>query len=386
MKITYVHQYFKTPQEGGAIRSWYIAKAMVEAGHEVTMITTYNGNSLLQENVDGIKVYYLPIHYSNAFRFRKRLKAFLRFVKKSKELIATLPTPDLLYISSTPLTVGLVGLWAKKKFHNPFIFEVRDLWPEAPVQMGAVKNRFVKRYLYNLEKKIYQRADKIIALSPGMASYIEKLVPKDKVLMVPNMCDLEYFNSDELDQNLIRSKYSLSDAPIITHLGTIGKANHLEYLLAIAAETKKAGSQLQYVIAGDGSEKERLKQLATEQQLDNIHFYPSNDKLFVKELLAISEFTYTSFLNIPILETNSPNKFFDSLASGTPVIVNTKGWLKELVEQHECGFYVDPEKPGAFLEIYEKWKGRDLKGNTLRLANEFDKRISTSKILEYIEE
>ncbi len=119
MRIIYLHQYFKTPQTGGAIRSYHLAKGMVDAGHEVEMITAHNEPRYEIRDVDGIKVHYLPVPYSNEFGFLKRIKAFYDYVKASKKLIAKLPLADLIYATSTPLTVGYITLWAKKKLEAP---------------------------------------------------------------------------------------------------------------------------------------------------------------------------------------------------------------------------------------------------------------------------
>lgn len=145
MRIIYIHQYFVTPEEGGAVRSYHLAKGMVDAGMDVELITTHPNSQYLQKEIEGIKVHYLPIPYDNNFGFLRRLRAFYAFVHQAKRLIKKLALPDLLYITSTPLTTGLIGLWAKRKLQLPFIFEVRDLWPEAPVQVGVIRNSLLDR-------------------------------------------------------------------------------------------------------------------------------------------------------------------------------------------------------------------------------------------------
>ena len=119
MKIIYLHQYFRKPAQGGAVRSYHLAKGLVEAGIEVELITAHSGKTYDQRWIDGIKVHYLPVDYDQKFGFVRRILAFLRFVSLSKNLLKKLSRPDLLYITSTPLTTGLIGLWAKKRLALP---------------------------------------------------------------------------------------------------------------------------------------------------------------------------------------------------------------------------------------------------------------------------
>jgi len=184
MKIIYIHQYFKTPQEGGAIRSYYLAKGLVDDGFEVEMITAHNESTYRNVSIEGINVHYLPVPYDNGMGFVQRVLAYIKFIQKSKKEIKKIQNADLVYATSTPLTVGIIALWAKRKFNLPYYFEVRDLWPTAPIQVGVVKGAFFKKWLYSLEAKIYKGAEKIIALSPGMRDWIKEVVPEKPVYMI----------------------------------------------------------------------------------------------------------------------------------------------------------------------------------------------------------
>jgi hypothetical protein len=133
MKVIYIHQYFRTPEQGGAVRSYHLAKGLLESGIELEMITAHSGKDYDQRWIEGIKVHYLPVDYDQKFGFLRRVWSFFQFVRLSKKLLKKLSRPDLLYITSTPLTTGWIGLWAKKHLALPYIFEVRDLWPEAPI-------------------------------------------------------------------------------------------------------------------------------------------------------------------------------------------------------------------------------------------------------------
>ena len=276
-RILYIHQYFKTPQEGGAIRSYYLAKGLVESRFQVEMITSHNESMVCVKEVDGIKVHYLPVTYSNEMGVLKRILAFLKFARVSKRYIKKLQGVDLAYVTSTPLTVGLIGLWIKRKLKIPFIFEVRDLWPTAPIEMGVIKNSLLKNYLYRLESRIYEEAEKIVALSPGMRDWIKKVVPMKEVYIIPNMADCQFFKKEIKDPKLI--DFYHADKPlVITYLGSIGATNHLDYLLEIADLALKQELNISFKVVGTGSQLRNIKLNAFLKKLSNIEFIGYQNK------------------------------------------------------------------------------------------------------------
>ena len=379
-RILYIHQYFKTPQEGGAIRSYYLAKGLVEQGFEVEMLTAHNEPNYTVTFIDDIKVHYLPVSYSNEMGFFKRTWSFLKFVRLAKRYIKKIENIDKAYITSTPLTVGLIGLWLKKKRHISYLFEVRDLWPTAPIELGAIKGKVLKKYLYRLEKKVYQEAEKIIALSPGMRDWIKKVTPEKEVFMIPNMADCQFFKMELKDPKLVEF-YNAQKPFVITYLGSIGITNHLEFFLDIADESKKRGLNIDFKVVGHGSQLSKIKQSAYVRELSNVEFIGHQNKEGVKRILNITDATYVSFAKIPVLSTNSPNKMFDSLASGKLTIVNSNGWTKDLVEQYRCGFYADPEQPSEFFEKLEPFlHQKDLIESYKKNAREIAEKLYSRKL------
>lgn len=350
MKIIYVHQYFKTYDEGGSSRSYYLARALVQAGHEVDMITSHNAKRYRKAVIDGITVHYLPVFYDNKFGFWRRVFAFITFIVRAYRLAAGIRGVNVCYATSTPLTVGAIALALKWRKGIPFYFEVRDLWPLAPVQMGVIRNRLLQKLLFALERKIYRKAEKIIALSPGMVPYIAGKADRSKIYVISNMADCNFFRSEQKN-SLIAEQYGVSGKFVISYCGAIGDVNRLDYLLNAAGYFQANGlNQVYFLIAGKGKELERLQQLAQKHKLRNVSFLGYLTKYKVRELLSITDAVYVSFDRKPVLQTGSPNKFFDGLAAGKLCIVNTKGWIKELIESEGCGFYADPLQPHRFLE------------------------------------
>jgi glycosyltransferase involved in cell wall biosynthesis len=386
MRIIYVHQYFKTPEEGGAVRSYHLAKGLVRAGHDVELITTGNNPTYDQRWIDGIKVHYLPVKYDQKFIYLKRIWAFLDFVKKSKLLLKKLKRPDLLYISSTPLTTGLIGLWAKNKMAIPYVFEVRDLWPKAPIEVGAIRNPLLIRYLQQLEERIYQNAMSLVALSPGIANHLRTISPQSTLHLLPNFSDLEQFQPMPKSDTLLK-KYGLEETFTIAYTGALGKVNAVEELIDLAELAFQRNKNWQFLIMGTGSHREYLAQIAQEKGLENVIFIPFGNKASVNEVLSLADFAWISFAHLPVLKTNSPNKFFDAIAAGKPVIINHKGWVYDLMKANHLGISCLPSKlDKAFAQLEEladnPEKVRKMGENSRRLAtNYFSKELAISRLV-----
>ena len=397
MKIIYLHQHFRKPDEWGSTRPYYLSKAIAEAGHEVHLICGYNGKDKKEEVLEGVHIHYLPIPYRQEQSFMSRIFSFLKFAFKAyseskkilsrKSQIVNRNSDTLVYASSTPLTVGLTALLLKRYQKLPYIFEVRDAWPEAPIEMGIVRNPLLIRLLHKFTRKIYKNAKSIVSLSPGITEIIKNYYVNTPIHEISNFSDTEQFKPLSKNKELTK-KYLNDNEKGVIYFGAIGIANHLEYLLDIAEKSK--GLPLKFFIVGDGSEKERLMQLAKQKGLENITFLPPVPKNELPQLLSIMDFSYVSFLNLPVLTSCSPNKLFDSLASGKVCITNTKGWMKDLLEKEECGFYADPENPQDFIDkimpfLEDENVMQSHKGKARIIAeNKYSETVMCGKLMELI--
>jgi len=390
MRIIYIHQYFKTPEEGGAVRSYYLAKGLVDAGHDVELITTANISNYDQRWIDGIKVHYLPVKYDQKFSYLKRIWAFLDFVKKSKLLVKKLKRPDLLYITSTPLTTGLIGLWAKEKLAIPYIFEVRDLWPKAPIEVGAIRNPLLIKYLQHLEAKIYKNAISLVALSPGIANHLRTISPQCTLHLIPNFSDLEQFQPLP-KSDLLLEKYDLKKTFTIAYTGALGKVNAVDELIDLAELAFLQKKNWQFLIMGEGSHREYLEQITQEKGLDNVIFIPFGNKASVNEVFSLADLAWISFAHYPVLKTNSPNKFFDAIAAGKPVIINHKGWVYDLMKANHLGISCLPSKLyKTFVQLEELAENpgqiQDMARNSRRLAESyFSKEIAVARLIHVLD-
>ena len=349
MKVLILHQHFNTPEKGGAIRSYYLAKALVEAGIETIVITAHSAKEYKVETIEGIAVHYLPITYNNRFGFAARSSSFIKFAWGATRLATKFTGITHCYAISVPLTVGLAAIWIKKRDGIPYIFEVGDLWPDAPIQMGFVKNYFFQQALYRLEKSIYLSAESVVVLSPAIKSAVEQKAPGKKIHMIPNMADTDFYKP-ELKRPELENKFGVNDKFVVSYIGAIGVANGLDYFIECANTCRKAELPIQFIMCGDGALLERLKVNAKHLGLHNLSFIDFTNRVGVEEIMNITDAAFVCYKNVPILETGSPNKYFDALAAGKLIVINFGGWIKKEIEEVGCGLYVDPLQPTDFVK------------------------------------
>lgn len=360
MKILYIHQYFVTPQEPGATRSYWISKELIGRGHHVTIVT---GNSESKHEPgrfdrDGIDVIYINNYYNNSQTKLQKVWSFMKFILQSVSAAAKEKDVDLVYATSTPLTIGAVALTLRTLKGWRYVFEVRDLWPEFPIQVGAVTNPILKWFLRKFEKRIYKRSEHVVALSPGMQDGVIRAgIPIKKTSMIPNMSKPDIFYPHEVNMDVVKQfNIDLTKFNVI-HFGMLAVANGLDYIIKAAIELKQRGdNSIQFIFMGEGAMQPMLEEMVKENDLHNVRFLGNYKVGIVAEVTNCCDASITSFMNLPILATNSPNKLFDSLSAGKPIIVNSAGWTKDMVEKDNCGFYVDPEKPEMLAEKLLEYK------------------------------
>lgn len=341
-----------------------MAQAALRNGHDVTMVCgSYTGGHTgltdpylrgrRQGMVDGIKVIEFDLSYSNKDGFLKRAGTFLKFAWGSMKLALREPY-DVAFATTTPLTAGLPGLVARWLRRKPFVFEVRDLWPELPRAMGVIKNPVILWAMSVLEFMSYRSAHRCIGLSPGIVQGItHRGVAPEKITMVPNGCDLKIF-----DQNNTAAwrPDGVADTDLMAvFTGTHGQANGLDAVLNTAAELQNRGrSDIKFVLIGDGKLKPALKQRAQDENLKNVIFLAPVPKAKLSELMVGADLGLQCLANIPAFYYGtSPNKFFDYIAAGLPVLNNYPGWLADMITEHHCGFVVPPDDHICFADTLE---------------------------------
>lgn len=364
MKVLYFHQHFSTPKGSAGIRSYEMARRLVMRGHQVTMVCgSYGGGETgLTEQfvrgvrrgvVDGIEIVEFDLAYSNSDGFVKRAAVFLKFALRSVGLALT-QRYDVLFATTTPLTAGIPGIFARWLRGKPFVFEVRDLWPELPRAMGVIRNPAVLGAMSVLEWASYRSAHRLIGLSPGIVEGIaHRGVPRERIALVPNGCDLGIFGKASEPW---RPAEVAADDLLAVFAGTHGMANGLDAVLDTAAELKRRGrTDIKLLLIGQGKLKPGLQARAKREGLDNVVFHGPVNKARLAGLMAATDVGLQILANVPAFYYGtSPNKFFDYIAGGLPVLNNYPGWLAELIAQHQCGFAVPPDNAVAFADALEQ--------------------------------
>ncbi|GAA4514829.1 glycosyltransferase family 4 protein [Sphingobacterium thermophilum] len=395
MKVIYLHQYFKTPSENGGTRSYDLAKSFVQSGYYVYMVTTtsnekYKNTRWKVEMCDGIEVHYLYLPYDNSMSYFERCIAFLKFMILASVRLLKIKG-DLLLATSTPLTIGIPALLKKTLHKTPLVFEVRDVWPEAVIAVGAVKNRLVQKVLYLLEKLIYNKSDIIVPLSVDMKKsitarypYLERKIP----FVVENIAEVNRFSMTEK----INLKEWLGVEPrfSILYAGTFGKVNNIHYVIELASRVIQLDSSICFILMGSGSEKNEIIEIAKKRGLFNKNvFFP--DPVSKRDLDKIySSVSMGSSFVAPIQElwANSANKFFDTLAAGKPVLINHYGWQADVIENRNIGYVLPPSLDDKAVSKFVEYSKdinlhREQEQNSRTVAiSEYSLEVASSKYLK----
>ncbi|MEA3587666.1 glycosyltransferase family 4 protein [Pseudidiomarina sp. 1APP75-27a] len=400
MRILYFHQHFSTPKGSAGIRSYQMAKTAVGNGRQVTMVCgSYGGGNTgletpfirgkRQGNVDGIDIIEFDLAYSNSDGLLKRSLTFLKFSFKSIG-VALRHDYDVVFATTTPLTAGIPGIFARWLRRKPFVFEVRDLWPELPKAMGVITNPIVLWAMSLLEWMSYRSAHRCIGLSPGIVDGIAaRGVSRENIMLVPNGCDVEIFSQVNKPW---RPKGIEDNDFLAIFTGTHGQANGLESVLESAAALKRRGrNDIKFALVGQGKLKTDLQKQAEVMELDNVVFHKPVPKQDLVDLMADADIGLQVLANVPAFYYGtSPNKFFDYISAGLPVLNNYPGWLAEMIREYNCGYAVSPDNPEEFADALEHAADNknDLLEKGQRAAvlakSKFDRRDLANKWLKWV--
>ncbi len=386
MKVLIIHQHFNTPATGGPLRSYYLARALVDAGIAVAVVTATTNPPVSHEIYEGIDVHYLPIAYENRFGFYKRGISFIRFAVDAVKVARQIPDISVCYAISVPLTVGQSAIWIQRALGTPFYFEVGDLWPEAPIQLGFIKNPFLRESLYWLERRIYARAKGVVALSEPIRQSIARKAGNTPIVVIPNMADTGFYQMKPKDRNL-EARYGTAGNFVVSYIGAIGFANGLDHYLECARACKQQGLPVKFMLCGEGALTNHFHSVKKRLSLDNLEILPFQDREGVRAVMSVSDATFISYRPEPILETGSPHKYFDGLACGNLIIVNFGGWIKEEIEREECGFAVEGRNPAGFATSIRRFLDRPdelqrFRANARRLAEtKYSRELLTKKFV-----
>jgi glycosyltransferase involved in cell wall biosynthesis len=402
MHVLYFHQYFNTPRGAGTIRSYEFARRLLARGHRVTMVCVIDdrdpldlpgapGAPVRRGVIDGIEVIQFRLTYSNYQSLPQRARIFFRYAARGIGLAMKLDY-DLIFATSTPLTAALPGIFARGLRGKPFVFEVRDLWPELPKAMGVVKNPFVLAGLSGLEWLSYRAATACVGLSPGIGEGIARRSRKNQpITIIPNAADLDLFQPGRREDLRLAGVGPKDFVAVFT--GAHGLANGLDAVLDAAAKLKRRGRRdIVLAFIGEGKMKPGLVERARREGLDECRFFDPLPKRQLNEIISCADAGLMILANVPAFYYGtSPNKFFDYLSAGLPVLNNYPGWLADLIQTHRCGLAIAPGDPVAFADALCRLADnpplcREFGQNARRLAEtKFARAAMADKFVDWLE-
>lgn len=364
MHILLIHPYFLPPDAAGSVRWNEIARHWVEAGHRVTVLAgsvdylTGKQHETIDKQLDtesskpGIRVIRVPMSSKYNRGRWGRLWAFWTFFWNSlwAGLFNVGNDVDVVLATSPPLTAGLTGLILAQLRRRPFVLEIRDLWPDAPVQMGYLNSPVLMRMAFWLERILYRHAAHIVTLTPAFDHVLmsTKHVPPSRCTTISNGADNELTNAalTNVDRSHFREENKLNGRFWIIYAGAHGPANGLCTVLD-AAETVQA-QPVGFLLLGEGSQKAHLQVEAARRGLTNIRFLPAMPKPTVIRWIAAADAGLVIMQSLPIFQTMLSAKLFDYLGCGKPVLTAIDGLTRQLAEHHEFGAFVDPKNPASW--------------------------------------
>jgi len=360
-EIWILNHYAIPPNMPGGTRHYDLSQELIKKNYEVTIFSSgfsrekkdyfklFKGKTYIVENYGKLKFVWLRTTPYKKNNYRRVLN-MLSYLFKILTVAYNFSKPEVI-IGSSVHPFAVIAAWLlSKKFKAKFIFEVRDLWPQTPIDMGVIKaNGFIAKLMYIWEKFMYKRADKIITLLPNAKKYIEsKGIPSEKIVWIPNGVNLEQFNNPKQldpDSNLVQFLRKNKNKFKVIYTGAHGPANGLNVVIKAASVLQKNYNKVQFFLIGNGAEKDKLQHNAKKYNLKNIHFFSSIPKEQIPDLLRYADLLLHCFARIDVFKYGiSPNKIFDYLASAKPIIMSTKTTNK-IVQDANAGLMVEPGNP-----------------------------------------
>lgn len=396
MKILYLHQYFKLLHESGGTRSYDLATSFIKHGYGVVIVTStsdekFNGNGRWHiEMHEGLEIHRIFLPYNNNLSYFERSLIFCKFLYFSNLHLLKLKA-DLVLATSTPLTIGIPALIKKWLNNTPYVFEVRDVWPEAVIAIGAVSNKWIQKILFKLEKTIYKNASIIVPLSTDMQESIIRRYPEFEnktSTVIENISVINRFGNYTTKIDL-PSVLGFNPRFSVLYAGAFGRVNGIHKIVELAEKTLSIDASLVYLLIGSGAMKEDVERMALKYGVlnKNLYIFDSVSKAELPKWYNTVSMGSSFVINIPELWANSANKFFDTLASAKPVLINHEGWQANMIRSRKIGYILPFEitKNAAedFVQYTQNIDSIEDQGyNALKLAKEkYSLEVATEKYL-----
>ena len=400
MHILFLTDNFPPEVNAPASRTFEHCHEWVKAGHQVTVITcvpnfprgrVYKGyrNRLWQTEVmDSIRVIRVWTYIAANRGFIKRILDYVSYMVSATIGSFFVRKPDLVVATSPPLFTAMAGCMVGGMRRIPFIFELRDMWPESIKAVGAMDDSLAIRFFEKIEILLYRKASKIVSVTESFRNIlIQREIDPNKIEVVTNGVDLSRFSPMPKDKNLVR-EYGLENKFVAGYIGTHGMAHSLETLLNAADQIRKTdgGNDFRFIFLGDGAKKKALVEQAMRMKLDNVIFVDSVPKEEVVRYWSLLDVSIIHLKKTPLFTTVIPSKLFECMGMGIPVLHGVAGESAEIIEREGCGLVFEPENAVELCEKLMTLKGdhdlyQQLKGRCVKAAKGYDRVVLSHKML-----
>jgi glycosyltransferase involved in cell wall biosynthesis len=392
MRITFLCQYFPPEMGAPAARTYEHARHWVELGHEVTVITgfpnhptgilhpEYRGVFTRREQVDGIDLRRTWVYCAPNKGFLKRVLNFLSFFFSSLILGGLLTSRPQMVIGTSPQFFCAVAAWLLSRLKRvPFVFEVRDIWPQSAIELGALRNPLAIRILESLEQHLYRAASLIVIVAESTRPYLHARGISDaKIALIPNGIDLRFLESSGDSTESFREREGWSDKFLVSYIGTHGMSHALEVVLSAAARLSSDPS-IHFLFVGEGAEKARLVRMAQEANLSNVTFLNEQPRPTLPAIYGASNVSLVPLRRLQIFTKVLPSKLFELMGVGCPIICSVEGEAAQLVERSGAGICIEPENVEALVETIIKLRNDPAQCAAMRKAGQVFARTHYSR-------
>ena len=407
MKILYVSQYFPPEMGAPAARVAELSRHWVTSGHEVTVLTGFPNHPtgvvpqeyrrdfrrlVKHEAVDGINVvrsWLLPFPNRKTY---ERMLNYSSFCLSAGTTGMFISRPDILIATSPQLLVGLSGWWLARTKRVPFVFEVRDLWPESLAAVGVGEHKSaLNRGLGAIAGFLYKHADHIVVVTPAFVEQLVKNwnVPREKISVVQNGVETELFAPQ--DGSSLRRELGMADRFVILYAGTMGMAHGLDTIIDSATQLKTSFPQALFLMVGEGADKQRVVDTARERGLDNIHWIGQQPREKMPEFIAASDVCLVLLKKTELFKTVIPTKMLEFMSCARPIILGVDGQAREIAERAGASMFIEPENATALTQAVGKFAANPSlmssmgRNGRFEIVNRFSRQQSAEEYLEVLQ-
>ncbi|HEX3820827.1 MAG TPA: glycosyltransferase family 4 protein [Candidatus Sulfotelmatobacter sp.] len=375
MKILYVSQYFPPEMGAPAARASELARHWVEAGHEVSVLTGFPNHPTgivpeewrprlrrltYDEDINGIHIYRTWLWPLPNRKAHERMRNYASFCISAALRGLALPRPDVVIASSPQLLVGLSGWWLSFSRQIPFVFEVRDLWPESLAAVGASgEDSVLHQALAKVAAFLYEKANLIVVVSPAFKDHLIHRwhVPEEKIAIVENGVETDLFSPVLATvTNALRRELGAESKFLVCYIGTMGNAHGLETLLDAASKLKREIPDVLFLLIGEGAEKEKVRALAQVRGLINVKFLDQQPRDKIPAFISASDACLVLLKKTDVFKTVIPTKLLEFMSCARPVILGVDGQARQIVEESAAGLAIEPENSDALVSAINQLK------------------------------